>query len=835
MFACAKSDESKTSETETSNSDSSNSDTSAPSTAVRTSLVSSGSNECLFGGIKVETGIDENKNGILDDNEVDKTQYVCNGGTVADNRSYHKLQGFVQKGPYIQGTEITVREMYPYTLDDNSTTLIFTGKNYTGIIEDDSGTFSIKGLLDYNIVELSAMGYYFNEITGALSNSNLNLQAISDLNDNSSINVNLMTHLEKKRVEYLMDNGTSLKDAKKKVQGEIVKIFNIDNVTLGNSESLDISKAGTGNAVLLAISTVLQSNKTEAQLTELLSKFNTDIRTDGTLDSTTLKQTLVDATDYLKPRVVTIRNNIEKRYSDLGISAVIPAFEDYAFKLDIIDPTVTSTSPADNATSISLNSSVSVTLSDVVDNYTVTTNTTNNECTGTLQVSSDSFVTCVKMKSQPTSSNSHQTFTVISTDNLSYTRTYKIKVNNGVKDLAGNSLTEYTSVNGFTTLDGTVTYNGNGNRSGSVPLDLNKYSKGSTVIVKGNTGNMEWKDSDNKTEKLFNGWNTQASGSGTSYTDNSTFTLGSSPVTLYAQWRDLPSITISSQSDIDSNQNETYVKSITFSDNISIASISFPNLEKVRDNVYITSKNSNFKTLSLPKLTTLEFGYVYITDTALTSIDLSKLKSLGEYFYFTKNNSLTQLDLSSLETAKYVNFTNNSALKTLNLSSLTETFGDLSDGGNGGHVSINNNSSLDNLNLSSLQKTAEHLSIEHTKVTSLDLSSLKSTGGNLYFNNNTSDSWNLSSLESIGGIVYATNNAIKVIDMSSLKTVGALKDSGYFYMTGDTVLTELKLTSALTSIKEYIYLTGNTSLCVPSLNWNSIASSNTINTNGTCP
>ena len=53
---------------------------------------------------------------------------------------------------------------------------------------------------------------------------------------------------------------------------------------------------------------------------------------------------------------------------------------------------------------------------------------------------------------------------------------------------------------------------------GSVPLDSNKYSKGSTVIVKGNTGNMEWRNSDNKTEKLFNGWNTQSNGNGISYT-----------------------------------------------------------------------------------------------------------------------------------------------------------------------------------------------------------------------------------------------------------------------------------------------------------------------------
>jgi len=366
-----------------------------------------------------------------------------------------------------------------------------------------------------------------------------------------------------------------------------------------------------------------------------------------------------------------------------------------SFTIETVAPTVASTSPADNASSISLNSSISVTLSEVVDNNTVTTNTSNT-CSGTLQVSSDNFSSCVQMSSSPSSSNSERTFTLDPSDNLSYSTTYKIRVSTGVKDLAGNGLTAYTSTNGFTTLDGTITYNGNGNKSGSVPLDVNKYSIGSTVIVKGNTGNMEWREgSDNKTEKLFNGWNTSSGGNGISYTDNSTFIMGSTPITLYAQWRDLPSITISSQSDIDSNQNETYVKSINFSDNINIASISFPNLEKVRDSIYFTSNNSNFKTLSLPKLTTLEFGFVYITSTALTSIDLSSLTTVPEYVYLTGNTSLTELKLTSLQNVgKYFYFTGNTALTQLGLTSALTSVGYNVDSGSEGYVYLTGNTSL---------------------------------------------------------------------------------------------------------------------------------------------
>ncbi len=228
------------------------------------------------------------------------------------------VSGKVQKGPYVQGTEITVREL------DSSMTP--TGNTFTGTIDDNTGSFSIKGTLTNKIVELSALGYYFNEVSGSLSNATLTLSALSDLTDSNSVNVNLMTHLEKKRVEYLMDNSKmTFAAAKTQAQTEIMKIFNIDNVTLGNSETLDISKSGDGNAVLLAISVILQSDKTEAELTELLSTINTDIRTDGTLDGTSTVETLTSAGLYLRRtgKWDEVKTNITSRYSSFGITADI--------------------------------------------------------------------------------------------------------------------------------------------------------------------------------------------------------------------------------------------------------------------------------------------------------------------------------------------------------------------------------------------------------------------------------------------------------------------------------------------------------------------------------
>ncbi len=75
-----------------------------------------------------------------------------------------------------------------------------------------------------------------------------------------------------------------------------------------------------------------------------------------------------------------------------------------------------------------------------------------------------------------------------------------------------------------------VTYNGNGNTDGVVPVDSDSpYLNGSTVTVLGNTGSLA------KTNNVFDGWNTAANGSGTSYEPNATFDITGN-ITLYSQW-----------------------------------------------------------------------------------------------------------------------------------------------------------------------------------------------------------------------------------------------------------------------------------------------------------
>ena len=81
----------------------------------------------------------------------------------------------------------------------------------------------------------------------------------------------------------------------------------------------------------------------------------------------------------------------------------------------------------------------------------ITTNTDNTSCYGTLQVSNctaagncnNAFSTCVQMSAAPVASNDNKTFTIDPSSVLAIVSAkdkFKIKVTTGAKDTSGNAL-----------------------------------------------------------------------------------------------------------------------------------------------------------------------------------------------------------------------------------------------------------------------------------------------------------------------------------------------------------------------------------------------------------
>jgi hypothetical protein len=227
------------------------------------------------------------------------------------------ITGFVQKGPFISGSSVTV-----YDLKSDLTPV---GKSYNAQISDNQGSFQLNGVaLSSGLASVRADGFYFNEVAGSQSAAQLTLYALADVTGSGSINVNLLTHLEKPRVEFLMQQGKSFSEAKIQAQKEVLAIFSLEKDGVGASENLNISQGGEDNGMLLAISSILQGYRSEGVLTELLSNISNDIREDGQLDDENLGAALVNHAVSLNASV--IKANLRNRYQELGATASVPDF-----------------------------------------------------------------------------------------------------------------------------------------------------------------------------------------------------------------------------------------------------------------------------------------------------------------------------------------------------------------------------------------------------------------------------------------------------------------------------------------------------------------------------
>lgn len=155
----------------------------------------------------------------------------------------------------------------------------------------------------------------------------------------------------------------------------------------------------------------------------------------------------------------------------------------------------------------------------------------NTTTTGFMFVGGTSEVTATTGGTNGTwnSTNKTITWTPGANDNFTYFAFYQNgKVATGTNKLATADaiVVTYETGSGSTY---SVTYNANGATSGDVPEDDNEYESGDEVTVLDNTGNLA------KTGNVWSGWNTNASGTGSTYQADDTFEITAS-TTLYAKW-----------------------------------------------------------------------------------------------------------------------------------------------------------------------------------------------------------------------------------------------------------------------------------------------------------
>ncbi|MBU1068004.1 InlB B-repeat-containing protein [Myxococcota bacterium] len=91
----------------------------------------------------------------------------------------------------------------------------------------------------------------------------------------------------------------------------------------------------------------------------------------------------------------------------------------------------------------------------------------------------------------------------------------------------------------------TVTYDGNGNDGGAVPVDATNYEQGQMVTVLGNTGNLV------RTGFTFVGWCSTADGTGYTYLPGQQLPMGTAPVQLFAKWTSNPTYVVMYNGNLD--------------------------------------------------------------------------------------------------------------------------------------------------------------------------------------------------------------------------------------------------------------------------------------------
>jgi len=230
------------------------------------------------------------------------------------------LEGKVEKGPFTQGSTVTIQE-----LNQN---LALTGKSFQTDITNNEGDFKIEAAIEFvsPYVQIACDGYFFNEVTGELSSSQIRLESIVDISNKRSINVNILTHLTKDRISNLMKEGDSYKDAASQAREELLISFGLQKYKELEFEDLSISSGESGSGALIIISSILLADRTEAQLTEYISGLKENFSTSGTFPDDEI-QSFKDASKQLS--IEDIASNIVSRYKDLGKNILVPDLNYY--------------------------------------------------------------------------------------------------------------------------------------------------------------------------------------------------------------------------------------------------------------------------------------------------------------------------------------------------------------------------------------------------------------------------------------------------------------------------------------------------------------------------
>ena len=249
-----------------------------------------------------------------------------------------RLVGVAEKGPFRYGTSIKLIEL------DSTQHLADSKRTHKTCILNGDGNYSFDSV-DYvsPYLRVKANGYYRSELTGGLSPSPVTLEAVVDVTEKDTVNVNILTHMEAERVLKLVENSGNnqpIRAVKAQALRDILSSFDIQwekssgsGSTGGNggfggwnfggqqqqlttdgrfAEDIGLFDGDEYSGALLAISIMMQRKGSGSEMTSYAAGIADRIKGNGNWDDNNAKADLADWLMVLDTSgsYATIRNNI---------------------------------------------------------------------------------------------------------------------------------------------------------------------------------------------------------------------------------------------------------------------------------------------------------------------------------------------------------------------------------------------------------------------------------------------------------------------------------------------------------------------------------------------
>jgi hypothetical protein len=233
------------------------------------------------------------------------------------------FNGSAQKGPFTVGSPVTVFEL--------ETNLEATGRTFPGTINSVDGTYDLSAnAINTNPFLVRVSGSFFSEIYGENTLGTMDLEAYAS--GNGSTNLNVLTHVIRRRIRFLVNQGGSFNSAKQQAQSEFSNFLGAPQLSLRPFEELDLFSADSSGSLLLAFSILSQRRALMVQqqpgfateVSWLLNSLAEDLETDGTISNPSLRDTLLH--NYSRLDLIDLEAKVAALYQSRGVA--MPAYNE---------------------------------------------------------------------------------------------------------------------------------------------------------------------------------------------------------------------------------------------------------------------------------------------------------------------------------------------------------------------------------------------------------------------------------------------------------------------------------------------------------------------------